>query len=475
MPDERLRPEPQHTEPVIEPEIDPIFTALAELPPGLPDLSQVEASQVDLADHSPEAVAGAIALLNILAEGQRLPGVMNPQATRCLGALGIFTTQIPQAPVSRWRYFRSVAPTEHELEQLRANTLTQLLLARKESPEDLPPILASELAQATKPKIHDVHIEHAERHDGTVVLGRTTVSLPKLALAVRLRRTFQRLLAAERGKFCEIENGMDATGLPTLEIYDLTEFDERGVENGLWLQMAEWFERVTGTIFPHDKYTLGTLESMGHTFQPLIRQWLVQNRERRHRLAEGFEPTYSGFDDERQARQKRRDPLIHTIDPLFDLERSAINGAREEGYPNRETNPDPDAPILLIQQNIRLKREPTTPEKLRLGPPSPVAYSRFEEWKAEIYADAKAHHWGNLIVKALKIGGKAIGIFSGAIELAADLAQYIPGIKGKAQKHLETYHTWKTRKQKAAAALPTLIRARKILEQKQDELGHQPS
>ena len=436
----------------------------------LPDVVPAQASELATRAYTLPGVVGAISLLRMVEAGEKLPKKMDPEHTRCLGKLGIYTTTLPQNPGWFPGYYRNTARTESELEKQRDNTNTQLKFVREEAEKDFGPALAEELLQVTKVTAPEVYIE-PNKYGGTVILGHTTLRVPSVEIATNLKYSFQAMLSASLGKFSKVDVGTDAEGHPIVEIHNLSERDVRDVERGTGAQLHQWFEDETGTRFPEEKRTLPKLEKNGHTFRPDVRSWLVAMRAQYHHLAHELEATYVGFDEERRPRIDD-DPLAQTSSAVFDIWRKIINGAREEGYVNLyEVNPDPNAPKLNIMQNVNITRRPTTAAERKEGPGALMAQGKFEQWKVKAYTEAKEHPWRVAFLSGVKVVGKVAGGIGSAVELAASALQYTPVASTATQNFLDARRKWKKRKQEAEAAKPQIQAAIQELEARQAELA----
>jgi hypothetical protein len=439
---------------------------------ALPDPSQYRAELAAAPEDSTvtlAGIAGAIALLETVRGGKRLPERMDPEATRCLGHVGVYTTTLPQNPGWFPGYYWRTARTEHELDKVHDNMAGQLALVRSEDERTLAPALVRELGAITDVTVDDTRID-PDKYGGTVVLRGTALSVPTESPALALEDTFQVGLSAERGKFSKVETVTTDTGSPGITIATMTEYDIRNVETALWLQVARWLKEQTRTTFPPDKLTLADAEKDGHTFRPDVRAWLVACREHYHRLAGSLHAEYTGFKDERQPRIDA-DPLIQTAGVVFDILRKVVNGAREAHHVNTEINPNPRAPKLNIMQNVNLARRRTTPEEQKRAPGRQIAMGRVARWRAATYADVKENPGRTVVLGGIKLAGKAAGGVGSLVELAADGLQYVPFLGNGAKQFLNDRRKWKQLRQEAEDALPDVDRALIELEILRRELG----
>jgi hypothetical protein len=242
--------------------------------------------------------------------------------------------------------------------------------------EDAGDQLGSRLAEAfggiTAIHGEDVHVvnPHPGTGDGKVAAERMLFTLPNETQAWLLHHALQALLRTSRLEDSNtVSLRMQANGLYTVEARSINEYMIRVIGSAVTQLVAEEDSR-RGFKLPPDKPSLLRWKQRGETFPTDIEERLVAIADAYRRLK--LTGTYPGYDNLEPGRVEA--PL--GTEPAAALEgaRMILNGLiwplRGGSQFNQEQDPVIEA-RLLIEEDVDLRRDPTSLEDVMHGPPTP--------------------------------------------------------------------------------------------------------
>jgi hypothetical protein len=314
--------------------------------------------------------------------------------------------------------------------------------------------LAEVFGAVTAIHADDIHLVDEKRDkgklvDGTITASKVTYSLPDQSSAIVLAKVFQVLLRTPRLEDASTAvSFIDEQGRHKVEVTKLNEFKIRVLGSAVSELIAQEDRRREVSVnLPPYKRSLRLWKNQGETFPPDIESRLVAVADAYTAMKPHLTATYRDRDG--------LQPAIHDeslgTEPaaMFEGTRKLFNGLihniRGDSRKNQEQNPNKKK-RLLIEEGVRLKRDPSDPNMPWHGPGNPRAI-RFSEHVKEAIHEAiekshgrKAHAIATVLAKLGGVG------FSTVFEIGLHFG---PDIATAGIWIFRDRREWKRRKQQA--------------------------